>query len=74
MTGIIIPWILRLYLKKHRDKYYKAQNNNRKNTRYKKDDVHISMDDANKSRESDNIGEYVDYEDIPEDNNDKDDK
>ncbi len=70
LVGIIIPWALRTYLKKQREKYYNENTSRQKQSRqYKKDDINISVDEEKSSTQSDNIGEYVDYEDIPTEKN-----
>lgn len=55
---MLIPFLLKRMAKKY-------QGNNTTNTQRKTGDVHINRD-SNKKKSSDNLGEYVDYEEVKE--------
>ncbi len=65
----IIPKIGQWYLNRHRNKFYRNNPAAAKaKKRMEKQGMQISQESKYQSTDSDNIGEYVDYEEI-EDNN-----
>ncbi len=70
VTGLIIPWLLKRQLNKYKKKYYERNQGGRKYSgKQRNKDVNISIKTKDKKRfDSDNIGEYIDFEEI-EDNN-----
>ncbi|MBS4013642.1 MAG: DUF4834 domain-containing protein [Bacteroidetes bacterium] len=63
-TGIILPAILNWQLKRYKKKYYSQNPQAKESQRYRKGDVNITMDNGKEKSDSDSIGEYVDFEDI----------
>ena len=60
-----MPWIVKRYMKKFQNKFYEQNPNAR--PKEKKEEGKVNVDYApKKDKNSDNIGEYVDYEDVDE--------
>ena len=74
ITGLIIPWLLKRQLNKFKNKYHEQNQSQRRHSgKYRKGNVNISMDEKGKRKfDSDNIGEYVDFEEIDNNNQKKD--
>ncbi len=68
-TGIILPAILKWQLNRYKKKYYSQNPGAKESKRYRKGNVNITMDNQKSEVGSDNIGEYVDFEEIKD--NDK---
>ena len=76
ITGLIIPWLLKRQLNKFKKKFYE-QNQSRQaySRKRQKGGVNVSMDKKSKKKfDSDNIGEYVDFEEINDDQDNNKDK
>jgi hypothetical protein len=67
-TSIILPAIIKWQLNRFKKKYY-GQNSQQtdESKKYRKGDVNITIKEDKKTFDSDNIGDYVDYEDIKDD-------
>ncbi|MBU1371095.1 MAG: DUF4834 family protein [Bacteroidetes bacterium] len=63
----VLPWIIGRYIRKMQDKMGQSQN---KNSRQKEGEVKLNYKESEHSRVDPDIGEYVDFEEI-KDNNSK---
>lgn len=68
LISFIFPKIGQYYLNRHRDKFYRNNPAAAKaRERREKQKMNVSKNGNNKSTGTDNIGEYVDFEEIKDD-------
>lgn len=67
--GWILPLLVKWYVNGYRKRYYRNNPHLKQPKEKKKGDVNISWQDSPSKNETDRIGEYVDFEEVKE--NDK---
>jgi hypothetical protein len=65
LTRLILPWLVRRSIKKYQDSFYERNPQIRRKTKQKEGDVTVEKVGTESSGNvPDDIGEYIDYEDI----------
>lgn len=71
-TRYLLPYIIKRFIRKTEERY-KKQRKTYEDQNKKEGDIHISYKNrrGNQNKKSDELGEYIDYEEIDEDKKDK---
>lgn len=68
LTGYVLPWILKFWLKRFQKRFYDQNPHIRKDKNYQEGRVTIKKVKEDESANiPDNFGDYVDYEDVDDD-------
>lgn len=64
MVRYLLPYLLKRFIEKQKDKFYQANPHWQNDQRKPEGEISIKRTQKNNKGNSDNVGEYIDYEDM----------